>query len=377
MADDLVPALVRDRAGALRDVAEEREPEALRAPRDHPELHRRQVLGLVDDHVVERPGRLPDQRVRLVQELHVRVAPAPPATAQEPLLFGVQDAVGGLRQEPRGREERAHEALRRHRRPREVEHALQLAARPERPLDLLGVAERPTLEQPGVLAVEAADDPRAEPLARRGRRAVLGADLLHQALLVANADADEGVVETEEELVGRGAQEEAGGALEDLRHAIVPLQPRDVTVVGRAPLDAVDELGDRALLDGVLPERRQDVRDVLHERAVRPDDEHAAPRVPLPRRVEEPRGPVQADGGLAGPRPALDHERGVGVVRDQPVLVGLDRRDDVAHARVPAPLQLLEQEVAHARAVEALCRRAPRRRCRRASCRARGSDAGA
>ena len=51
-------------------------------------------------------------------------------------------------------------------------------------------------------------------------------------------------------------------------------------------------------------------------------------------RVEEPRRAVQPDRGLAGARAALDDERAVRVVRDQAVLVGLDRRDDVAHVRV-------------------------------------------
>ena len=61
--------------------------------------------------------------------------------------------------------------------------------------------------------------------------------------------------------------------------------------------------------------------------------------------VEEVRRPVEADGGLPGARPALDDERRLGLARDQAVLVGLDRRDDVAHAVVARALELLEQEV--------------------------------
>ena len=61
---------------------------------------------------------------------------------------------------------------------------------------------------------------------------------------------------------------------------------------------------------------------------------------------------MQADRGLAGAGAALDHERPLGRARDQAVLVGLDRRDDVAHVGVAAALELLEQEVAHAGAVE-------------------------
>ena len=61
---------------------------------------------------------------------------------------------------------------------------------------------------------------------------------------------------------------------------------------------------------------------------------------------------MEPDRGLPRPGAALDHERAVGRVRDQPVLVGLDRGDDVPHPLVPAPLELLEQEVADAGAVE-------------------------
>ena len=61
---------------------------------------------------------------------------------------------------------------------------------------------------------------------------------------------------------------------------------------------------------------------------------------------------MQADGGLPGSGAALDHERPVGCVRDQAVLVCLDRRDDVAHAGLATAVELLEEEVADARAVE-------------------------
>ena len=106
------------------------------------------------------------------------------------------------------------------------------------------------------------------------------------------------------------------------------------------------------LRDAVLAERGQHVGDVLHEGAVRADDEHAAAGVALALGVDEPGRPVQADGRLAGAGTALDHERPVRVVGDQPVLVGLDRRDDVAHVSVAAAVELLEQEVADAGAVE-------------------------
>ena len=100
---------------------------------------------------------------------------------------------------------------------------------------------------------------------------------------------------------------------------------------------------DRALLDRVLAERREHVGDVVHEHGVRPDDEHAGELTPVG--VEEERRAVQPDGGLAGARATLDHERRGRLAGDQPVLVGLNRGDDVAHAGVAAALELLEQQV--------------------------------
>ena len=54
---------------------------------------------------------------------------------------------------------------------------------------------------------------------------------------------------------------------------------------------------------------------------------------------------MEADGRLPGARASLDDERRLGLARDEAVLVGLDRRDDVAHARVACALELLQQEV--------------------------------
>ncbi len=86
------------------------------------------------------------------------------------------------------------------------------------------------------------------------------------------------------------------------------------------------------------------MRDVLHERRVRADDEDA-PQL-LAMRVEQVRGAMEPHRRLAGSRAALHDERPHRLARDQPVLVGLDRRDDVAHPRLAAPVELVEQEVA-------------------------------
>ena len=83
---------------------------------------------------------------------------------------------------------------------------------------------------------------------------------------------------------------------------------------------------------------------------IRPDDEH--PPQLLAMRVEEPGRAVETDRRLAGAGTALHDERTLWLGRDQPVLVRLDRGDDVAHPHVAAALELLEQEVGDARALE-------------------------
>ena len=171
-------------------------------------------------------------------------------------------------------------------------------------------------------------------------------ELGHLALAHRHEDA----VDVEHELLGRRLHGELDRALHDLGEPRVRLQPRDVRRLVAVDDDPVEQLGDRPLLDRVLAERGQHVRDVVHERRVRADDEHAAQLLAV--RVEEPRRAVQPDRRLAGAGSALHDERAVGIGRDQPVLVGLDRRDDVAHAPLAAPLELLEQEVGHRRAFD-------------------------
>ena len=80
LREHLLPAAVRDGPGRLRDVTQHREG-ACGAPRDHPELHRREVLRLVDDHVAELRRRAMEDRARLVDHGEVVVAPPAPGAA--------------------------------------------------------------------------------------------------------------------------------------------------------------------------------------------------------------------------------------------------------------------------------------------------------
>ena len=80
-----------------------------------------------------------------------------------------------------------------------------------------------------------------------------------------------------------------------------------------------------------LAERRQHVADVVEERLVRPDDEHAVASEPTPMLEQQVRRTVQRDGGLAGAGATLDDQHLVDVGADHDVLLGLDRRHDLAH----------------------------------------------
>ena len=101
---------------------------------------------------------------------------------------------------------------------------------------------------------------------------------------------------------------------------------------------------DVALLDRAFAERGQDLADVADERPVRADDEHtgvAKGRIG----VDQPRGAVQADRGLAGAGPALDDERRQRAFGDRLVLLRGDRRDDLAHLADPPAGNVLDDRL--------------------------------
>ena len=81
--------------------------------------------------------------------------------------------------------------------------------------------------------------------------------------------------------------------------------------------------------DAGLAERGQHAFDVLHEGRRRPHQQDAGALEPVPVRVEQVRGAVQGDSGLARARAALDHEGAGDGGTDDPVLLGLDGADDV------------------------------------------------
>ncbi len=95
---------------------------------------------------------------------------------------------------------------------------------------------------------------------------------------------------------------------------------------------AREQLADGREEHAGLAEAGQHLADVAEERRVGPDDEDGAAGQQLAVLVEQVRGPVQGDGGLAGAGSALDDHDAPVRGADDAVLVGLDGAHDVAHA---------------------------------------------
>ena len=102
-----------------------------------------------------------------------------------------------------------------------------------------------------------------------------------------------------------------------------------VSVAGRR--HAGEQLADRGQQHARLAERGQHLADVAEEGGVRADDQHGTLGEQLPVLVEQIRGPVQRDGGLAGAGAALHDEHAAVRGADDAVLLGLDGLHDVAH----------------------------------------------
>ena len=129
-------------------------------------------------------------------------------------------------------------------------------------------------------------------------------------------------------------------------HAVVTLHRGGLGTVEPGDAEAQrQQLVDSGLGRRRLTEGRQHLADVAEEHGIRTHDEHAVARQALPMLVEQERGPVEADRGLARPRSALHDEATFERGADDRVLLGLDRGDDVAHLAGTGPTQLGEQRV--------------------------------
>lgn len=100
---------------------------------------------------------------------------------------------------------------------------------------------------------------------------------------------------------------------------------RDLRIRGR------EQLPRRRHRDVRLAERRQHTADVVEEAGAGPQDQHAV-RAGGVEHGEHVGGAVQRDDRLPGAGPALDHRHPPVRRADDRVLLGLERRDDLAHA---------------------------------------------
>ena len=149
------------------------------------------------------------------------------------------------------------------------------------------------------------------------------------------------------ELVVERVRPPPGRGGDHLDHPRVTLQGGHLVALDGLHLDAA-EPGDRRLHDRRLTEGGQHLGDVAEEATVRSHHQHAVALEGFAVVVEEEGGPVEADCGLARARTALDDQQLVERGPDDHVLLGLDRRHDVAHLAGAGPVELGEEGIGHA-----------------------------
>ena len=118
------------------------------------------------------------------------------------------------------------------------------------------------------------------------------------------------------------------------RHGVIGLGHRGIALG--------DQIAQRARLHAFFTEARQDIGDIRQVLLVRPDDQEAATREPRVG-VEQIGGTMQRHHGLSCTGAAIDDQRACRVGADDGVLVGLDRRQHVAHAWRPTRRKACEQ----------------------------------
>ena len=342
---------MRPRPGRLGDVTDDGHRAVQRPAVQDPQLHRGQVLGLVDHDVtvgahrvrvlVLRPWaqqfeRFVEQRDVVVGEHDVgRVGPA--LTHQQTTLAVVEVPRGRRTQQaPRaeqvveqlgGGQDRPHalERLSHHRFPSHplAHHlgTLLIARRVGERLEeqLLDVTA------PGVVGADPATD-LVDDLGRglRGQRQALQPvghpqRLAQRVLAIAHGPADHP------------------------DHAGVTLDVGHLGGVGAADPDVWDQIGQHGDLHAGFAERRKDLFDVGQEQPVRSDHQHPLPLEREAVGVQQVGRPVQRHHGLARARATLDHQDSGQLRTDDAVLFGLDGPDDVGQPSRPGLLERRDQ----------------------------------
>ncbi len=329
--------------GGLGEVAEHGERAGGGPPAEGAQHHRGQVLRLVDHDV--RHGLGPVQQVGdLVEQHQVRRRPAGGARRarrsrpdQEGLLVLGEDAVGVLGEELRVGQQPVEQPARLDHGPdggRVVPHGLGPGQHVPR-LVVEGVA--------GLLDLHQHPVREGVPELGRAQRVahVARPDLLDGLARLVRRDPPAERAAGQHQGLLRGADVGPDGAAQHLGQPPVALEGRDVGGLGGADRGVVaHDLLDGRLAGVDLAQGGQDVADVPQEALVRPDDEHAPASELVAVRVQEVGRAVQAHGGLSRARRTLDHERALERHAHDDVLLGLDRRDDVAHGAGARALDL-------------------------------------
>lgn len=310
----------------------------LAASGDGAALHRREVLGLVDDDVAV-TARALQEAAQFVEEHQVGRGPPDGLDrsgrfrpGQGVALGGGEQAVGGFGAQLGIGEQLEQGLARGDRRPDGVEERGEGAAGPAHPGGVGGVAA-------GFgLAGDDGDQAGAHPFAAGKVGQVGAAGVVDDAagLLLAHPPVEGAVLD----LGGAARPGDPGeqGTAQHPGHADVVFERgglRGVVAGGLA-----EQGVERGLLDLDLAQRGQDGGDVAQKGAVGAKHKDAGAFEPAPMRVEQESGPVQPHGGLAGAGAALHTDRLGQIGADEGVLVGLDGGHDVAHRAHARPLDL-------------------------------------
>ena len=334
-------------AGRLCEVAEHGDRPARRAPGDHPELHRREVLCLVDDDVPVGAGVPVEEVARFVEERQVGGGPRRVRTAHDQRLLRRRRArpsaarasrAGSRRAAPVRASTRdtgghtASSATLEHRvGPDRVAHALGI--RREHPVTSVHEAHQPGAQRGAPDVVRHADVRPARRRARRPRRA-------RSPYACAPTRTDGSV------RAGLGAASSAVAITTAMRGS--PFTRWVASgLVAASPGTLGHEVGDRDLHHRLLAERRQHLRDVARGR-------RGSGRAPSPRRARA------RDGCRGGMRHGADRSRSCPV--PGPALHGEHARRAAPGSPRPAPPGWWRRCRASGRCAPVPARRGARRR---------------
>ena len=261
------------------------------------------------------------------------------------MLVRGQPPVGEAGQEPPVGEEPPHQRGPGRGGPGPVDGAAQLGAGAHRVMEVVldGQAVGPALHEALLGSLHHLD---AEVLARRAHRPPLGQADVEEVVDLLSRQPDVPEPGAGHELVVERVRPPPGRGRDHLDQPRVTLQGGYLVVLDGLDPDAA-EPGDRRLHDRRLTEGGQDLGDVAEEATVGPHHQHAVALEGLTVVVEQERGPVEADRRLARARTTLDDEQLVERGPDDHVLLGLDRRHDVAHLAGAGAVELGEEGIGH------------------------------